>query len=520
MGSRLIFFAAASAALLAPAARSQPRQIRCEAQTCTFTLTFDDGASRFEFRTGAPFSGQRNSEMVRTLDNGTHTDIRTPGAMTYRDSGGRTRTEQSAYPPRPAGQPAPPDDFTVVEIRDPVAGFQYILDPVTHVAHRMAFQPGQPHPWQPSIATAQAAPFTQTTPQGDTVTNESLGTKAVSGIAATGYRITRNGPDLRGRAGASSDEHWIDPRTGEPLLTRHTDSNIEVIFTMANYSSAEPDAALFQIPEGYQLVNETGPFQVVHQRKSPGPGLSAGGGQFGLTGACEADSCTLTYNPPPQVFAVTGAPYSGRTVIETAARTLANGTQLPATTSPGIPVYRDSNGSVRTEMLAPVRGAPAENFRMARIDDAANGCEYLLDPVNRVAYRVKVEIRATPFRPAANVPAGGTRTLPDGTIVTEEAPGERSISGVTAVGQRATRTHPPGTYMGNDKAVVQVSEQWRDPNTGVVLISRNLGPEGDRTQSIAGYQPGNPDPSLFLVPADYKVVDEPGKFSFVVPRGK
>jgi hypothetical protein len=169
-------------------------------------------------------------------------------------------------------------------------------------------------------------------------------------------------------------------------------------------------------------------------------------------------------------------------------------------------------------MLAPVRRVPDENFRMVRIQDAVNGYEYLLDSVNHVAYRLHIEVRAMPFHPASYVQPTGTRTLPNGIIVTDEDLGGQTISGVTAVGHRSTRTNPPGTYMGNDKPVVQVSEQWTDPKTGVVLISKNVGPNGATTRSIPDYQASDPDPTLFLIPSDYKIVDETGKFKFVIPR--
>lgn len=36
--------------------------------------------------------------------------------------------------------------------------------------------------------------------------------------------------------------------------------------------------------------------------------------------------------------------------------------------------------------------------------------------------------------------------------------------------------------------------------------------------SIPDYKPGDPDPSLFLIPSNYKIVDETGKFTFTIPR--
>ncbi len=71
--------------------------------------------------------------------------------------------------------------------------------------------------------------------------------------------------------------------------------------------------------------------------------------------------------------------------------------------------------------------------------------------------------------------------------------------------------------MGNDKTVVQIQETWTDPQTGIQLISKNSGPEGDVVRSVADYQATDPDPSLFKIPDGYKIFDETGKFTFVIP---
>ena len=91
--------------------------------------------------------------------------------------------------------------------------------------------------------------------------------------------------------------------------------------------------------------------------------------------------------------------------------------------------------------------------------------------------------------------------------------------GTTANGERTTQVFPPGTYMKNDKEVVQISEQWIDPGTGVVLMSNNIGPNGSNTLSIPDYKAGDPDPTLLQIPSDYKIVDETGKFTFTIPLG-
>jgi hypothetical protein len=155
---------------------------------------------------------------------------------------------------------------------------------------------------------------------------------------------------------------------------------------------------------------------------------------------------------------------------------------------------------------------------MVRIQDSVNGYEYLLDSINHVAYRARIEVRSAPFHAPLLSQPTGTRTLPNGTIFTDEDLGAQTISGVTAMGHRLTRTNPPGTLNANDKTIETVSEEWTDPKTGVTLVSKTVTPNSANTRSIPDYKPGDPDPTLFQVPSDYKVVDETGKFTFVIPR--
>jgi hypothetical protein len=154
-----------------------------------------------------------------------------------------------------------------VEIHDPVAGFQYILDPVNRVAHRMPFQPGPAVRFQAPGKKYPNEPYTVTNPDGGTTEIESLGTQTVSGVATIGTRITNTAPGVtpEGRTVRSTDERWRDPRTGVELLARtiNTDGST-VTQTMVNYAAEEPDPALFRIPDGYRIADEKGAFQVVH----------------------------------------------------------------------------------------------------------------------------------------------------------------------------------------------------------------------------------------------------------------
>lgn len=522
--------AAAAIVLTVPNAFSQ---IECDTQTCTFTLSFDsqrgDPGTTFRFVTGAPYSGQESNESKRTLQDGTHTSSKSIGPLIYRDSKGRMRTEQSVYGRRPDDvRPKLPNDFTVVEIHDPVAGFEYILDPVNHVAHRVAFKPGEPEEFTSAELRRPGAPSSVTRPNGVTMTYEMLGPEAMFGAAAVGERTTTTIPARAPgeHAVVATSETWLDAKTGVILL-RKDDHPLGdgVTMTMLSYSNTEPAAALFQIPEGYKVVDETGPFNVLHTRTGVGGAVTMSGPQSPrLTADCNKESCTLTFDLTAQqpMAAITGAPYSGQRVFERAASINPNGRQVPAIMRTEGATYRDSAGRIRADKLPVNRGGGGtqtpDDFGLVEIDDPVAGYQCILDTVDRAAYRVPWEPRLIPFQPRPGFQPPGTHTFPDGTVDVEEDLGEKTIDGVTAVGHRSTQTSPPGTRQGNEKPIIGIVERWTDPNTGVQLLQTQGGSEGGVKTSMPDYRAGDPDPSLFEIPSDYKIVDEATKFNFTISR--
>ena len=69
------------------------------------------------------------------------------------------------------------------------------------------------------------------------------------------------------------------------------------------------------------------------------------------------------------------------------------------------------------------------------------------------------------------------------------------------------------------EAVADVNEIWTHPETGVVLLTKTSSAiGGDSTMTMEDFSTAEPDPALFQVPPDYKIVDETGSFKVVVPR--
>jgi hypothetical protein len=89
---------------------------------------------------GAPYSGEEYSESVQTLSDGIHITQKNLQRKVYRDSEGRIRNERPLIL-TPANGDSTVVMPMVIEISDPVAGFQYALDTQRKIAHRQILPP-------------------------------------------------------------------------------------------------------------------------------------------------------------------------------------------------------------------------------------------------------------------------------------------------------------------------------------------------------------------------------------------
>jgi hypothetical protein len=227
---------------------------------------------------GAPYSGEQVSEHVQTLADGTHITHTTPGMKMFRDSLGRTRTERQLFM-GPVGANAA-DSPLIVEITDPVAGYQYTLDTVNHVAHRFALPSAGTQPGAnvrsmaagggvgaavggsraPVPAPRQADP---TRPQFQ---SEQLGNQMIEGVVCEGRRTTTTipaGAQGNDRPIVMTTETWMSPELKIMIMAKNSDPRSgENTTKMQNLSRLDPDPNLFQVPPGYTVVDEKGAFTI------------------------------------------------------------------------------------------------------------------------------------------------------------------------------------------------------------------------------------------------------------------
>jgi hypothetical protein len=219
---------------------------------------------------------------------------------------------------------------------------------------------------------------------------------------------------------------------------------------------------------------------------------------------------------------VIGAPFSAERVSEHV-QIGSDGTRFTLRNSQET-MYRDSQGRTRTErpaMLGPgpqLSGVPV----IVEIQDPVAHIGYVLDPQNKVAHRVALEIATgnTPNTPrlvraaappAAAGPGAGPNPGPGPGIVDQDL-GQQVIEGVLAEGHRLVQNWPAGS-VGNDRPFQSISENWFSPDIKETVLSKSTDPRsGENATRLINISRTEPSPGMFLPPADYSVVDETAPF--------
>lgn len=214
---------------------------------------------------------------------------------------------------------------------------------------------------------------------------------------------------------------------------------------------------------------------------------------------------------------VKNQPYQAKAITETK-QTLSDGSHTDQTTTAA--VTRDSNGRTAstqtlgngttfTTIFDPVAGTHidyASNTKVAHVmtlpttlppgSGAAVGSGFS----GFVSAPASSEARGVFVLGHAFTSQGDAGTKP-----ATESLGTKTIEGLEAVGTRSTSTIPVGS-IGNDKNIVISQETWYSPDFKLILQSTMDDPRfGQTTYSLTSIERGEPDPSLFQVPAGYKV---------------
>ncbi len=205
----------------------------------------------------APYSAEMITESTQTLADGNHIRQSTTSRV-FRDSEGRTRTEQSL---KGLGALAGNSNLpNVIFISDPVAGTSYALNPSAKTATRNGWmRPGRSGPPPRNRAEEGMRPKGEgrRSFNSSNVKTESLGRQTIEGVAADGTRTVTTIP--AGEMGNEQPlqivtERWYSPELQTIVMSKHSDPRSgETVTRLANISRAEPSHSLFEVPADYKV---------------------------------------------------------------------------------------------------------------------------------------------------------------------------------------------------------------------------------------------------------------------------
>lgn len=224
---------------------------------------------------------------------------------------------------------------------------------------------------------------------------------------------------------------------------------------------------------------------------------------------------------------VKGAPYSA-TINNESIQTLADGNRIVQTNTGT--VSRDSQGRIRQDAALPAIGnlSAASAPHLVFIQDPVAGTSYTLNLTDKTAWKnpmppggargpgagvgtffIQTAIGPPPVPPTAPPMIALTKHL-----ATDEQPeanteslGSQTMEGVVVNGVRTTHTIPAG-QIGNDRPISIVTEVWTSTDLKTIISSKRNDPRmGEQTFRLTNIVRAEPDPSLFTVPADFKIVE-------------
>jgi len=236
---------------------------------------------------------------------------------------------------------------------------------------------------------------------------------------------------------------------------------------------------------------------------------------------------------------VKGAPYSA-TMNNESIQTLADGNRIVQTNT-GL-VARDSQGRTRQDAALPAIGnlSAASAPHLVFIQDPVAGTSYTLNLTDKTAWKnpapaagavgpgapvgggtffVRTEGAMPPLPPLGPPMIAMTKRLAtdEPSEANTESLGSQTMEGVVANGVRTTRIIPAG-QIGNDRPISIVTEVWTSADLKTIVSSKRNDPRmGEQTFRLTNIVRAEPDPSLFTVPADFKII-EGGPKTFIYRR--
>jgi len=208
---------------------------------------------------------------------------------------------------------------------------------------------------------------------------------------------------------------------------------------------------------------------------------------------------------------VKGAPYTAVAITETT-QVLADGNRIVNKSSAFL--ARDGEGRTRREETMSNAGPlPLNPMKMVFINDPISGSEYVLNMTEKTADVMKPEttkILTLEQRAAMESKLKAEKVARPQELgeIKRESLGTEVIEGVNCDHLLSTQTIPAGA-IGNQQPIVITSETWAAPDLHLLVMRKHNDPRfGETVYKVTNITRGDPDPSLFQVPSDFKVLDK------------
>ena len=225
---------------------------------------------------------------------------------------------------------------------------------------------------------------------------------------------------------------------------------------------------------------------------------------------CQLQAQENGVDAPPNPASIAGAPFSA-VGTQQLARSFTDGNRMTRTVRV-THYYRDTAGRTRIEREISQQSSGAQASLQSvfiEIDDPTRAERYILDSRTRTATVLKNAIASHLTQPPFAVPGitvrfGGLTIGPREQGWSQPQPlGEQVIEGVRVVGTRREYTLAAGA-IGNEKPIGITMEQWFSPDLGMIVSKTGHATTGgDWGYRLEHIVQGDPDPSLFAIPADY-----------------
>jgi len=237
---------------------------------------------------------------------------------------------------------------------------------------------------------------------------------------------------------------------------------------------------------------------------------------------------------------VKGAPYSA-TMNNESIQTLSDGNRIVQTNTGTI--ARDSQGRTRQDAALPAIGnlSAASAPHLVFIQDPVAGTSYTLNLTDKTAWKNPMPpagigsssaavssstffiqtggaVPPVPPPPFPQIPLPKHLAMDESDANTEPLASE-TMEGLVVNGVRTVRIIPAG-QIGNDRPINIVTEIWTSADLRTIVSSKRNDPRmGEQTFRLTNVVRAEPDPSLFTVPTDFKIIDG-GPQTFIYRRNQ